>query len=94
MFSSDDVPRGKPAPDLFLHAAAAMGAATDRCVVIEDSPLGIEAATAAGMASVGFAGSVPAGRLGGATLGVVSELRALPARLGLTAGSAPPSPLR
>ncbi|MGH9119711.1 MAG: HAD family hydrolase [Acidimicrobiales bacterium] len=85
IFSAADVTRGKPAPALFRHAAATMGVAADRCVVIEDSPLGIEAANAAGMASVGFSGSVPSEQLGGASLGVVSEMARLPARLGLPA---------
>ncbi len=40
VFSSQDVGRGKPAPDLFLHAAERMGVALERCVVVEDSPLG------------------------------------------------------
>lgn len=54
IFSSEDVGQGKPAPDLFLHAADRMGIAPERCVVIEDSPLGVEAARAAGMDVYGF----------------------------------------
>jgi HAD superfamily hydrolase (TIGR01509 family) len=57
IFSATQVPRGKPAPDLFLFAAARMGAAPDRCVVIEDSVAGVTAARAAGMAVLGFAGA-------------------------------------
>jgi beta-phosphoglucomutase-like phosphatase (HAD superfamily) len=49
LFSAEQVPRGKPAPDLFLHAAARMGVAADACAVIEDAPAGIEAGRAAGM---------------------------------------------
>lgn len=49
VFTASLVPRGKPAPDLFLHAAAAMGADPARCLVIEDSRPGVEAARAAGM---------------------------------------------
>lgn len=56
IFSATMVTHGKPAPDLFLHAAAAMGAPPERCVVVEDSPAGIEAAKAAGMRVVAFAG--------------------------------------
>lgn len=48
------VPRGKPHPDLFLYAARAMGADPSRCVVIEDTPSGIEAAVAAGMRARGY----------------------------------------
>jgi HAD superfamily hydrolase (TIGR01509 family) len=57
LFSAFDVPRGKPAPDIFLHAAARMGVATSECIVIEDSPRGVEAAVAAGMPAIGFAGA-------------------------------------
>jgi HAD superfamily hydrolase (TIGR01509 family) len=46
--------RGKPAPDLFLHAATAISAVPARCVVFEDAPNGIEAAVNAGMHSVGL----------------------------------------
>ena len=54
LFSAAMVPRGKPAPDLFLHAASRMGVAPGRCVVIEDSLPGIQAAVAAGMTAIGF----------------------------------------
>ena len=53
-FSAEDVGRGKPWPDLFLHAAASMGFAPGECVVVEDSPAGIEAARRAGMRVVGY----------------------------------------
>ena len=66
IFSSQDVGRGKPAPDLFLHAARRMGVAPERCVVVEDSPLGVRAALAAGMDVVGFTAMTPAERLSGA----------------------------
>ena len=56
IFSATMVSRGKPAPDLFLHASAAMGVAPENCVVVEDSPAGIAAAQAAGMRVVAFAG--------------------------------------
>jgi len=67
VFSSQDVGRGKPAPDLFLYAAERMGVAPERCVVVEDSPLGVQAAVAAGMDVYGFTAMTPAGRLAGAT---------------------------
>ncbi|MEU4053937.1 HAD family hydrolase [Streptomyces olivaceus] len=67
IFSSQDVGRGKPAPDLFLYAAERMGVAPARCVVVEDSPLGVQAAAAAGMDVYGFTGMTPAARLAGAT---------------------------
>ncbi|MEV6318826.1 HAD family hydrolase [Streptomyces sp. NPDC051776] len=67
IFSAQDVGRGKPAPDLFLHAAASMGVAPDRCAVVEDSPLGIRAACAAGMDVYGFTAMTPAIALASAT---------------------------
>ncbi|MGI5456806.1 HAD family hydrolase [Streptomyces sp. CA-249302] len=67
IFSSEDVGRGKPAPDLFLYAAERMGVAPERCVVVEDSPLGVQAAVAAGMDVYGFTAMTPAERLAGAT---------------------------
>ena len=56
VFSAEQVARGKPAPDLFLHAAAAMGCAPARCLVIEDSVSGVRGAVAAGMRVWGFIG--------------------------------------
>lgn len=56
IFSSSEVARGKPFPDLFLHAAAIMGAAPEACLVVEDSVPGVVAARAAGMRVVGFSG--------------------------------------
>ncbi|MDP5308365.1 HAD family hydrolase [Paracoccus spongiarum] len=55
-FSADQVARGKPAPDLVLHAAQALGAAPAGCVVFEDSPHGVRGAIAAGMRAIGFVG--------------------------------------
>ncbi|MGW3355681.1 HAD family hydrolase [Streptomyces bungoensis] len=66
IFSSQDVGRGKPAPDLFLYAADRMGVAPQRCLVVEDSPLGVRAAVAAGMDVYGFTAMTPAERLAGA----------------------------
>ncbi|MGW7242829.1 HAD family hydrolase [Streptomyces sp. NPDC054804] len=67
VFSSQDVGRGKPAPDLFLYAAERMGVAPERCAVVEDSPLGVRAAVAAGMDVYGYTAMTPADRLHGAT---------------------------
>lgn len=54
VFSAEQVSRGKPAPDLFLYAAASLGVAPSDCVVVEDSRFGVEAARAAGMSAIGF----------------------------------------
>jgi HAD superfamily hydrolase (TIGR01509 family) len=56
VFSSAQVARGKPAPDLFLHAASRMNALPEECLVIEDSIAGVQAARAAGMRVIGFVG--------------------------------------
>lgn len=56
IFSSSMVKRGKPAPDLFLHAAREMNFSPASCVVIEDSPFGVEGAVAAGMTAIGYVG--------------------------------------
>jgi len=56
VYSSSMVKRGKPAPDLFLFAADKMGIDPARCVVIEDSPFGVEGAVAAGMTAFGYTG--------------------------------------
>jgi len=63
LFSAQDVARPKPAPDLFLHAANALGVAPQHCVVVEDSPTGVTAARQAGMAVYGFAAMGQAERL-------------------------------
>jgi HAD superfamily hydrolase (TIGR01509 family) len=80
LFSAQDVGRGKPAPDLFLHAAERMGVAPDRCVVFEDSPLGVAAARAAGMDVYGYTALTPRERLAAAT-GLISDLSQIPALL-------------
>ncbi len=56
VFSADLVTNGKPAPDLFLHAAQAIGISPAACLVIEDSVNGIRAARAAGMTAFGYTG--------------------------------------
>jgi HAD superfamily hydrolase (TIGR01509 family) len=83
LFSASDVRNGKPAPDLFLHAASRMGVQAADCIVVEDSPAGVAAATAAGMTALGFVGGSHAGahlgeqlRLAGART-IVADLRHL-----------------
>ena len=56
VFSAWDVPRGKPAPDVFLHAAKKMNVSPEKCLVIEDSVAGVTAGKAAGMTVFGFCG--------------------------------------
>jgi len=57
------VQRGKPAPDVFLEAAARLGAPPESCAVIEDSRFGIQAARAAEMTAIGFCSTYPADQL-------------------------------
>lgn len=56
IFSGQDVAHGKPAPDLFLHAAREMGFDPATTAVVEDSPVGVQAGRAAGMTVLGYAG--------------------------------------
>ena len=79
IFSVEDVEHGKPAPDLFLHAAATLGADPARCAVVEDSRYGVEAARAAGMSAFGYAGGLTAAAaLTGPRTVVFDDMRALP----------------
>jgi len=55
LVSSDDVPRGKPAPDCYILAAQRLGVPPERCLVVEDSRQGIAAAVAAGMTVIAVA---------------------------------------
>ena len=78
IFSAEEVQNGKPAPDLFLHAAASLGADPARCAVVEDSRHGVEAARAAGMRAFAYSGGVtPAARLAGPGTVVFSDMREL-----------------
>ena len=84
IFSASDVANGKPAPDLFLHAASRMGAAPSRSAVVEDSAFGVDAAMAAGMQAFAYAGGVTtADRLSRPGVVVFDDMRRLPGLLGL-----------
>ena len=82
IFSRDDVANGKPAPDLFLHAAAQMRARPVRCVVVEDSRHGLQAARAAGMPALAYVnGLTPVEALEGPNTIVFDDMRELPTLL-------------
>jgi HAD superfamily hydrolase (TIGR01509 family) len=87
IFSADDVAHGKPAPDLFLHAAASMGFAPADCTVVEDSPVGVQAAGAAGMRVLGYAGRTDPATLAAADA-VFADMAELPALTGFAPRSA------
>jgi HAD superfamily hydrolase (TIGR01509 family) len=79
IFSGYEVANGKPAPDLFLHAAARMGAEPPRCAVVEDTLFGVQAARAAGMRAFGYAGGMTRPeRLEGHVTTVFDHMRELP----------------
>ncbi|GAA1552725.1 HAD family phosphatase [Kribbella lupini] len=78
IFSSEDVEHGKPAPDLFLYAASTLGVKPADCVVVEDSPLGVAAANAAGMKVFGYAAMTDPAKLGSADA-IFHQMTALPA---------------
>ena len=82
IFSATEVERGKPAPDLFLFAAAEMGVAPGACAVVEDSRAGIEAARAAGMSAFGYCGGItPSAWLEGPGTVVFDDMALLPGLL-------------
>jgi beta-phosphoglucomutase-like phosphatase (HAD superfamily) len=83
VFSAYSVPRGKPHPDLFLHAAERIGVAPARCAVVEDTPSGVTAAVASGMRVVGYAADSDEAALRRAGAEIVRSLDDVPARLGL-----------
>jgi HAD superfamily hydrolase (TIGR01509 family) len=83
LFSAHSVPRGKPHPDLFLHAARTMGAEPAACVVVEDTPSGVTAAVAAGMRVLGYAADSDEQALRAAGAEIVHSLDEAPALLGL-----------
>jgi HAD superfamily hydrolase (TIGR01509 family) len=82
LFSATEVPRGKPAPDIFLFAAERMGASPARTAVVEDSVNGVLAGCAAGMTVLGYVDLTAASRLveAGASR-TFDDMRELPALL-------------
>jgi HAD superfamily hydrolase (TIGR01509 family) len=82
LFSATEVPRAKPAPDIFLFAAERMGASAARTAVIEDTVNGVRAGRAAGMTVFGYVDLTPAERLveAGASR-TFTQMRELPALL-------------
>lgn len=77
IFSATEVEHGKPAPDLFLHAAARMGFDPGTTVVVEDTVPGVQAGRAAGMRVLAFARLVAADDLAAAGGEVFNDMRAL-----------------
>lgn len=81
--SREDVPRPKPAPDVYLKAAEITGIAPARAVVVEDSASGAKAGQAAGMVVFGFAAETPVDRLNPHCDAIFDKMTDLPALLGL-----------
>jgi HAD superfamily hydrolase (TIGR01509 family) len=81
----NEVPNGKPAPDIFLAAAAKLEIAPAHCLVLEDSPAGIRAAHAAGMRAVHIPDLVPSSaEIAALAFHVAADLHAVPALVGLS----------
>lgn len=85
LFSAEQVAHGKPSPDLFLFAAKSMGFSPEACVVVEDSVPGVQAAVAAGIPVLGFAGDphTDAAALEREGAHVFYEMSELPGLMGL-----------
>jgi HAD superfamily hydrolase (TIGR01509 family) len=78
IFSAVDVAHGKPAPDLFLHAASTLGYEPSNCIVVEDSPAGVQAAIAAKMKVVAYSGGITAeSKLVGEGVVIISHMNQL-----------------
>ena len=96
-FTASEVAKGKPAPDLFLHAARRMGVSPAQCLVIEDSEMGIRAGLAAGMTVWHFAGGshvragyrLPPGLSPHGAVDSMAELAAALSKMGLFTGALP-----
>jgi beta-phosphoglucomutase-like phosphatase (HAD superfamily) len=83
LYSGQALGRPKPAPDLYLHAAAQLGKAPAECIVIEDSAAGARAARAAGMRCMGYAPHGHADRLANEGAIPFTDMATLPKLLGL-----------
>jgi HAD superfamily hydrolase (TIGR01509 family) len=82
IYSAHEVKRGKPAPDLFLHAATEMGVVPARCAVVEDTIIGVEAARAANMSAFGYCGYSAEEAMLSAGATPFASMATLPALLG------------
>jgi HAD superfamily hydrolase (TIGR01509 family) len=90
--SAEDVAHPKPAPDVYLRAAALLGVAPTRCLAVEDSPTGVAAARAAGMRVLGYGGGLtPPDRLRDAGATVFTSMDELPALVASCSGGPPAS---
>lgn len=83
IFSAYSVARGKPHPDLFLHAARTMEVVPECCLVVEDTPIAVAAAVGAGMRVLGYAADADRTELRAAGAEVFESMPELPALLGL-----------
>lgn len=83
IYSAQVIGTPKPAPDVYLHAAAALGVSAAQCVVIEDSPSGVRAAVAAGMRCYGYAAEDDGAALADVGALVFHHMNTLPGLLGL-----------
>lgn len=83
VYSAQDLPNPKPAPDVYLHAAERLGVSPDACIVIEDSVSGAQAAVAANMRCIGFAAVGNAAELAPLCIFTVKDMSELAERLGL-----------
>lgn len=83
LFSAYQVARGKPHPDLFLHAARVMGVPAANCRVVEDTPSGVTAAVRAGMPVFGYAADSDEDALRRAGAGIFHSLHELPRLMGI-----------
>jgi beta-phosphoglucomutase-like phosphatase (HAD superfamily) len=83
LFSGGLVPRGKPHPDLFEHAAATMGARPSRCAVVEDTVSGVTAAFTAGMRAIGYTADSDETALRHAGAEILHDLAKLPGMLAI-----------